>query len=54
MALVDILLKLSPKYHLKINVAHAEHGIREITSLEDAKYVENYCKEKNIPFSWGI
>ena len=53
MALVDILLKLSPKYHLKINVAHAEHGIREITSLEDAKYVENYCKEKNIPFFLG-
>lgn len=50
MALVDIFQKLSVKYKLEIIVAHAEHGIRKESSLNDAWYVKNYCEQKNIPF----
>ena len=54
MALVDIFQKLSAKYKLEIIVAHAEHGIRKESSLNDAWYVKNYCEQKNIPFLWNI
>ena len=40
MALVDIFQKLSVKYKLEIIVAHAEHGIRKESSLNDAWYVK--------------
>lgn len=49
-ALVDILLKLRTKYNLNIIVAHAEHGIRKESSLNDAQYVKTYCEQRNIPF----
>lgn len=49
-ALVDILLKLRIKYELDIIVAHAEHGIRKESSLNDAQYVKTYCEQRNIPF----
>ena len=42
MALVDIFQKLSVKYKLEIIVAHAEHGIRKESSLNDAWYVKNW------------
>ena len=54
MALVDIFQKLSAKYKLEIIVAHAEHGIRKESSLNDAWYVKNYCEQKNIPFFMNI
>lgn len=46
--LLDILLKIKDKINFNIIVAHINHMIR-IDAIEDQKYVENYCKEKNIP-----
>ena len=50
LALVDIFRQLAIKYDLQISVAHAEHGIREKTSLEDAQFVKMYCAKYNLPF----
>ena len=33
-----------------VTAAHFEHGIRGEESLRDAKFVETWCKEHNIPF----
>lgn len=49
-ALADILRRLAPKYNLKLHIAHAEHGIRQQSSLEDAQYVKAYCERYNLPF----
>jgi len=49
MTLLHILQKLKEKYNLKIYVAHINHMIRENAKI-DEQYVENYCKEKDIPF----
>lgn len=46
--LIDILIKAQNEINFKINVAHINHMIRE-EAIEDEKYVENYCKIKNIP-----
>ena len=50
MALVDIFQKLSAKYKLEIIVAHAEHGIRKESSLNDAWICKKLLRAKNIPF----
>ena len=50
MALVDILCRLQDKHDLKLYIAHAEHGIRQESSLEDAEYVKNYCIKYHLPF----
>lgn len=50
MAIVDILRRLQNKYDLKLYVAHAEHGIRQESSLRDAQYVKEYCLKYNLPF----
>ena len=50
MALVDILRRLQHKHDLQLYIAHAEHGIRQESSLEDARYVQNYCRKYNLPF----
>ena len=47
--LLDILLKLQKKIKFNIVVAHINHMIRE-EAIDDEKYVENYCKIKNVPF----
>lgn len=51
-ALVDILQKINEKYqyHLKLIIAHAEHGIREQNSLDDAKFVQKYCQQHQLDF----
>ena len=46
--LLDILIKAQKEIDFKINVAHINHMIRE-EAIEDEKYVQNYCKTKNIP-----
>lgn len=50
LALVDIFRQFAPKYDLQIAVAHAEHGIRDKASLEDAQFVQAYCAKYNLPF----
>ena len=50
MALVSVFEKLAMKYDLSLFIAHAEHGIREQSSLDDAKHVQEYCKIQGLPF----
>ena len=44
MALLNVLINL--KY--KVVVAHINHGLREEAD-EETQFVQNFCKEKNIP-----
>ena len=46
--LLDVLIKLQNKINFDITVAHINHMIRQ-DAIEDQKYVEQYCKNKNIP-----
>ena len=50
MALLNMLINLKKenKIDAKLVVAHVNHGIRE-EAEEETKYVENFCKENNIP-----
>lgn len=47
--LLDVLLKLQKEINFNIVVAHVNHMIRN-EAIDDEKYVENYCKHRNIPF----
>lgn len=47
--LLDILIKLQEQLKFNIVVAHINHMIRK-DAEDDEKYVEKYCKNKNIPF----
>ncbi len=47
--LLDILIKLQKQIKFNIVVAHINHMIRR-EAEDDEKYVEKYCKNKNIPF----
>lgn len=47
-ALLDVLIKLQNKIKFDIVVAHINHMIRA-EAINDQKYVEQYCKNKNIP-----
>lgn len=48
MCLLDILNSLKEKLKIEIIVAHVNHMIRKEAD-EETKYVENYCKNQNIP-----
>lgn len=50
LCMAHIFWRIAEKYHLKISVAHVEHGIRESASIADAAFVEKFCREKDIPF----
>lgn len=45
--LLDILIKAQKEIKFNINVAHINHMIRT-EAIDDQKYVEEYCKNKNI------
>ena len=49
MCLLDTLFKIKDEIGFNIIAAHVNHGIR-IEAEEEKIYVENYCKEKDIPF----
>lgn len=51
MCLLDTLFKIKDEIGFNIIVAHVNHGIR-IESEDEKVYVENYCKERNIPFNY--
>ena len=53
MALVDMLLKLRKKYNLCIIIAHVNHNVRK-ESMEEAKFIRNYCYENNLIFEYMI
>ena len=48
--LLLVLLELQKEISFTIRVVHVEHGIRGEASEEDAAFVENLCKKKEIPF----
>ena len=46
LALADALLVAG----IPFAVCHVEHGLRGTDSLEDAVFVERYCRERGIPY----
>lgn len=48
--LFRMMQKITRDKGIKIVVVHIEHGIRGKESLEDAKFVENLCKNYAVPF----
>lgn len=51
MCLLDSLFKIKDEIGFDIVVAHVNHGIRAESEYEKV-YVENYCKDRNIPFHY--
>ena len=49
-ALLHFLFSIKQKFNLSIYVIHINHKIRGYESEEDSKFVENFCKNLNIPF----
>ena len=47
--MLDVMFKLKETLSFNICVAHINHGIRT-EATDDEKYVEDYCKQKNIAF----
>lgn len=53
MAMLDLLLHMKFDMGFRMAVAHFEHGIRGQDSLDDAKFVQEYCKERGIDCYMG-
>ena len=51
MCLLDLVTKYKESFHLKIIVAHINHGIRK-ESEEEASFVKKICEEKNVIFEY--
>ena len=49
MCLARVLLHLSKELGFSLRIIHVEHGIRGADSLEDARFVEDYCKDQELP-----
>lgn len=49
MCLLELLLSFSEKRNLTIACAHFDHQLRGESSVRDRKFVENYCKTRNVP-----
>ena len=49
LALAEVLHVLTPRYRLRLCVAHFEHGIRGAASLADAQFVRDYCAQRQLP-----
>jgi len=48
-ALLRVLIMLSPEYRLKLTVAHLNHGLRGIEADGDEDFVRRLCAETGIP-----
>lgn len=46
--LAKFLISIRDEFNLTLKAAHVEHGIRGKESLDDCKFVEDFCKENNI------
>ncbi|MDE6111647.1 MAG: hypothetical protein K2F65_07005, partial [Eubacterium sp.] len=46
--LAEYFNSIKDKYSLTLKAAHIEHGIRGQESLEDCRFVEEYCKKNDI------
>ena len=50
MALLHILCNLRQGMGFEVLAVHVHHGLRKNEADRDAVFVENICKEKDIPF----
>ncbi|RSL28958.1 tRNA lysidine(34) synthetase TilS [Salibacterium salarium] len=50
MALLHLLKEWEQEWCLQIMAAHVNHGLRTDTALEDEKFVQTWCDQKEIPF----
>lgn len=50
MLLLNYFLSVKDEYSLSLIVANVEHGIRGAESVNDSRFVEEYCKNNNITF----
>ena len=48
MLLLHFMLSAAEKYNITVAAAHVEHGIRGQESIEDAEFVEHFCKEHSV------
>ena len=53
MCLLWLLWSRREELGLSVTAAHFEHGIRGEEALEDARFVENFCRQRGIPFVLG-
>jgi tRNA(Ile)-lysidine synthase len=49
-ALLHILLKLTPEFDLRLGIAHFNHGLRAMESERDAEFVKSVAENLNLPF----
>ena len=49
-ALLCFFCEIRETYPISVSCAHVEHGIRGAASVEDMRFVETLCAQKNIPF----
>lgn len=55
MGLLHLFHENARKLEVEISVAHVDHMLRGDTSAEDRQFVEDFCKERNIPvFSTAV
>lgn len=53
LALADVLQRMQGMFHLRLVLAHFEHGIRGEASRDDARFVESWARGKGVPFELG-
>jgi tRNA(Ile)-lysidine synthase len=49
-ALMNILVKLAPKYDWTVRAAHFNHGIRGVGAEEDELFCRDLCEDRGVPF----
>ena len=49
MGLLTVLSELAEYFHLSLVVVHVNHGVRGQSADADQSYVENVCREQEIP-----
>lgn len=47
--LLEVLWRLKEQYGYELLVVHIHHGIRGVEADEDQRFVEAYCKQRDIP-----
>lgn len=50
MLLLNHMLLIKDKYGIRVSAAHVEHGIRGQESVDDARFVEAFCKKNDIEY----
>lgn len=50
LALVHFLFQQKENFDIELMIAHVDHMLRGEESRQDRLFVENFCKERNLPF----